>query len=209
MLACPVGIDTGKLIKGFREREHGRGAERVGAAAASAGPRRRAGGARRACGPAAAFAGRSATARCARPPAAARRVARLRAGPRVGRRRCRRRARRPPATRTRADAAAVYFPACINRVFGRSPGDARVEVVPVALVAVSERAGSPLRIPPDVAGSCCGTPGRPRGTRTATRGWRTTRSSSLWRWSDQGACRSSSTRARARMGSPQRGRPLL
>ncbi len=50
--------------------------------------------------------------------------------------------RKLPAT-TRAGAAAVYFPACINRIFGRDPGQARHPSLPQALVEVSARAGQP------------------------------------------------------------------
>ncbi|MGI5950786.1 MAG: heterodisulfide reductase-related iron-sulfur binding cluster [Brooklawnia sp.] len=55
-------------------------------------------------------------------------------------------------------AAAVYFPACVNRIFGRDP-DAPADALslPEALVKVSARAGRQLWIPPDVGGHCCGT----------------------------------------------------
>ncbi|NUS17373.1 MAG: (Fe-S)-binding protein, partial [Streptomyces sp.] len=52
-------------------------------------------------------------------------------------------------------AAAVYYPACVNRIFG--PPDGRAEWLPQALVTVSARAGLPVWIPPDVAGTCCAT----------------------------------------------------
>lgn len=55
-------------------------------------------------------------------------------------------------------AAAVYFPACVNRIFGRDPGVGGDEPsLPKALVEVSARAGRRLWIPPDVGGHCCGT----------------------------------------------------
>ena len=59
-----------------------------------------------------------------------------------------------PKTR-REGAAAVYLPACINRIFGPS--------LPEALVRVSERAGLPLWIPDDVAGHCCAVPWSSKG----------------------------------------------
>ena len=55
---------------------------------------------------------------------------------------------RLPETR-REGAAAVYLPACINRMFGAS---AEQRWVVDALVQVSARAGKPVWIPPDVAG---------------------------------------------------------
>jgi D-lactate dehydrogenase len=65
--------------------------------------------------------------------------------------------RKLPST-TREGAAAVYFPACINRIFGRDPGHRRHPSLPQALVEVSARAGRPLWIPADVAGKCCARP---------------------------------------------------
>ena len=51
----------------------------------------------------------------------------------------------------------MYFPACINRIFGHSNRSDREPSLPEALVAVSRRAGMPLWIPDDVRGACCGT----------------------------------------------------
>ena len=59
-----------------------------------------------------------------------------------------------PPTR-REGAAAVYLPACINRIFGPS--------LPEALVRVSERAGLPLWIPDDAPGHCCAVPWSSKG----------------------------------------------
>ncbi|HEV3067796.1 MAG TPA: hypothetical protein VGY50_08120 [Streptosporangiaceae bacterium] len=87
---------------------------------------------------------------------------------------------------------AVYFPACINRIFGRDPDRARHPSLPQALVEVSARAGKPLWIPGDVAGKCCSTPWSSKGclrghewmaATTCARppAARTSRSSSCWR----------------------------
>jgi D-lactate dehydrogenase len=89
-------------------------------------------------------------------------------------------ARLPPTMRD--GAAAVYMPACINRIFGNPRGRGELPTVPEALVAVSARAGLPLWIPPDVAGRCCGVPWSSKGysrgheymareTRDALAGW--------------------------------------
>jgi D-lactate dehydrogenase len=59
----------------------------------------------------------------------------------------------------------VYFPACINRIFGNPRGQAPEPTLPEALVAVSARAGLPLWIPEDVAGKCCATPWSSKGYR--------------------------------------------
>jgi D-lactate dehydrogenase len=67
-----------------------------------------------------------------------------------------------PST-AREGAAAVYLPACINRVFGNPRGAEAHPTLPEALVAVSARAGMPLWIPDDVVGRCCGTPWSSKG----------------------------------------------
>jgi D-lactate dehydrogenase len=63
----------------------------------------------------------------------------------------------------REGAAAVYMPACINRIFGNARGTPPQPTLPEALVAVSARAGLPLWIPADVAGNCCATPWSSKG----------------------------------------------
>ena len=62
-------------------------------------------------------------------------------------------------------ARAVYFPACVNRIFA-SPGEVSV---PEALVRVGERAGRPVWIPDDVVGVCCTTPWVSKGFPDAAR----------------------------------------
>jgi D-lactate dehydrogenase len=69
----------------------------------------------------------------------------------------------PPLSSPRASAAAVYMPACVNRIFGGAGEDVEGPSVMEAMVAVSARAGMPLWIPDDVAGNCCGTPWASKG----------------------------------------------
>jgi D-lactate dehydrogenase len=173
VLACPVGIDTGKLVKQMRSRQLTERAERNAL-------------------------------RAARRWAAVERAARLglRAGGVLGGRPMRavtRAARaafnnelvpewgdampppasaRLPAT-NREGAVAVYFPACINRIFG-PPGLAE------AMVAVSKRAGRPVWIPGDVAGHCCATPWSSKGFRLGAEYAADKTVEALWRWSDEG-----------------------
>ena len=98
----------------------------------------------------------------------------------------------PPTARP--GAAAVYLPACVNRIFGRDPAgysadnDIRAPLsLPAALVAVSLRAGKPVWIPTDVAGTCCATPWTSKGYRNGAE-WMSNRTiEDLWRWSEQGA----------------------
>ena len=53
--------------------------------------------------------------------------------------------------------AAVYFSACINRMFGNSEGTESQQTIAEAMATVSERAGLPLWIPDDLAGNRCAT----------------------------------------------------
>ncbi|MFB6632979.1 FAD-binding and (Fe-S)-binding domain-containing protein [Streptomyces sp. NPDC056362] len=149
-LACPVGIDTGALMKEFRHERHSPREERV-AALAARNFRAVEASARLAVGAADRIGDRvleSVTGlarRAVRPdlvpawlpeiPGAA--------------------ARRLPRTH-RPAAVAVYYPACVNRIFGDPDGHAGPSL-PEAVVAVSARAGRPVWIPDDVAGTCCAT----------------------------------------------------
>ena len=163
-LACPLGIDTGQVIKDFRARERTPRAQRAGVATAKRW---------------------AAVERASRLGLRARPVSRLLSG-----------AARSilsdelvpawpdnmpppapanlPATR-REGAAAVYLPACINRIFGPS--------LPEAMVRISDRAGMPVWIPDDAAGHCCAVPWSSKGL-TDGAAWMTDHTrSALERWS--------------------------
>jgi D-lactate dehydrogenase len=161
MHACPVAIDTGKLIKAFRRRQHGDRAERAGRLLAKryGATERLARGGLRTLGPAVRLL------RSSVPPAAPAQL---------------------PFT-VREGAAAVYMPACINRIFGNSRGPAVAHpTVPEALVAISRRAGLPLWIPADVGGHCCGTPWSSKGYERGRELMAQRISAALARWSDGG-----------------------
>jgi D-lactate dehydrogenase len=167
MHACPVAIDTGKLIKELRHRAHGGQAERAGATAAGRygvleGLAR---ASLRAAGPVSGAARRAA------------RASRLASLPRA--------APALPAT-SREGAAAVYMPACINRIFGNSRGTRAHPTLPEALVALSQRAGRPLWIPDDVAGHCCGTPWTSKGYARGHELMARRTEAALRRWSEGG-----------------------
>lgn len=158
--ACPVAIDTGTLIKGLRHAEHGERAERAAAAVSE-----RYGAVERAA----------------------------RAGLRLGGPATRVwRASIPPAAPSqlpftvREGAAAVYMPACINRIFGNDRDAASHPTVPEALVALSVRAGLLLWIPGDVAGHCCGTPWSSKGYGRGHEVMAARTRDALSRWSDGG-----------------------
>jgi D-lactate dehydrogenase len=176
-IACPVQIDTGKLVKSFRAREHGRGAERVALRAAdrwSAVERTARAGLRAGHG-AASLAGDAPVRRLTE-------AVRSVVGPEAVPAWTDGMPSAAPALPStgRADAAAVYFPACINRIFGERS-------VPAALVEVSSRAGLPLWIPPDVAGHCCATPWTSKGFREGAVLMANRTVERLWQWSDEGA----------------------
>ena len=185
-LACPLGIDTGELVKELRADRHTERAEALALAAA-----KRWGAVERAS------------------------RAALRAGGPIARR-TKRGAGLPTAApaklpETRPEGAtAVYVPSCTNRIFGRNVAGAaggagaetspragtdrldptgRVEAVPAglapALVEVSARAGQPVWIPSEVSGSCCGLPWGSKGFGAAHRHKANEMVERLWRWSGE------------------------
>ena len=76
----------------------------------------------------------------------------------------------------------MYVPSCTNRIFGPSSRG-----VVEALVAVSARAGMPVWVPEDVAGSCCGLPWSSKGFAAAHAHKANEMVERLWRWSGEGA----------------------
>ncbi|MDQ3573199.1 MAG: FAD-binding oxidoreductase [Actinomycetota bacterium] len=159
VLACPLGIDTGKLVKELRSRRHSRAA---GRAALLAAKRWRA----------AEWAARTG----------------LRFGPlaeRLAGGALPAPAPRLPET-DRNGAVAVYFPSCTNRILGRPKQSPPGPSLPDALVAISARAGQPVWIPDDVAGNCCGVPWSSKGHRDAHAWMAANTVEALARWSDGG-----------------------
>ncbi|WP_369240492.1 FAD-binding and (Fe-S)-binding domain-containing protein [Streptomyces sp. R21] len=146
-IACPVGIDTGALMKDFRHALHSPREERAAALAA-----RHFGAVEASARLAVAAASRLDDRWVTALTRAARKVLRpdlvpewLTGIPGAA-------SHKRPHT-ARVGAVAVYYPACVNRIFA-SPGDVSL---PRAVVALSTRAGRPVWIPDDVAGTCCGT----------------------------------------------------
>jgi len=174
-LACPVGIDTGLLVKELRKERHTPRAEQAALATA-----KRWGAVEKASRAGLRFAG-----------PLARRTERGKGLP-------------PPASGTlpttqRQGATAVYVPSCTNRIFGPNTGadgpetghidtfEARRHSVVEALVEVSARAGLPVWIPDEVAGSCCGLPWSSKGFGDAHRHKANEMVERLWAWSGEGA----------------------
>ncbi|WP_433548770.1 FAD-binding and (Fe-S)-binding domain-containing protein [Streptomyces sp. CA-294286] len=154
-IACPVGIDTGALMRDLRHRRHSPREERVAALAARN------------------FAAVEVSARLA--VAAADSIGTRLTASLTGLARKAVRpdlvpewlpempgaARRLPPT-SRSGAAAVYYPACVNRIFG-GPDQDRGPTLPEAVVTLGARAGKPVWIPDDVTGTCCATPWHSKG----------------------------------------------
>jgi D-lactate dehydrogenase len=161
MHACPVGIDTGKLVKALRRREHRDHAERAALIAARH------------------YRTLERIARTA-----------LRVGGGVAARASGRTLPAPAPSQlpftVPEGAAAVYLPSCINRIFGNARGGADHPTVPEALVAISRRAGLPLWIPDDVSGHCCGTPWTSKGFGPGRELMIGRTSSALSRWTRDG-----------------------
>jgi len=171
-LACPVGIDTGKLVKEMRARRHTERAERLALATAK---------------------------RWGTVEGASR--AGLRLGP-LAHRTKRGKALPPPAPRKlpptiHTGAAAVYVPSCTNRIFGSAADGPQTSIygtdsaqrpwVVQALVDASARAGLPIWIPEGVVGSCCGLPWSSKGFGAAHRHKANEMVEKLWLWSAAGA----------------------
>ncbi|MET8175466.1 FAD-binding and (Fe-S)-binding domain-containing protein [Streptomyces clavifer] len=165
-LACPVGIDTGAMMKDFRHRRHSPREERVAVLTATyfraveASARLVVGAAHTVSGPA--------------------RDRVLGAVTRLARRAVRpdlvpewlpetpgAASRKLPPT-GRAGARAVYYPACVNRIFAGPEDDRGALSLAEAVVSVSARAGKPVWIPEDVAGTCCATIWHSKGYEAAT-----------------------------------------
>jgi D-lactate dehydrogenase len=182
--ACPVAIDTGRLVKDLRAGQHGERAERVGLELA-----RRYARAERAARLGLRAGGL--TARVVGDERLARVTDRLRRHtpdglvapwseslPRSA-------PDRLPET-ARSGAVAVYLPSCLNRIFGRPRGAAPGPTLPEALVSVSARAGLPVWIPEDVAGHCCGVPWSSKGYSSGHEYMALHTTAALQRWSDGG-----------------------
>jgi D-lactate dehydrogenase len=175
-LACPVGIDTGLLVKEMRQERHTPRAERAALATA-----KRWHTVERASRAALKLVG-----------SPARRTKRGKGLPAPA-------SPHLPATE-RQGAAAVYVPSCTNRIFGPSlPADGTKSTayarnssrrppmsVVEAMVEVSARAGLPVWVPADVAGSCCGLPFGSKGFGEAHAYKANALVESLWRWSGEG-----------------------
>lgn len=184
VIACPVGIDTGMAMKRLRHAEHSPRGERVAGWIAARW----------------ALVERVARWMVALGSMAARVVgnAPLRLVTRIGRRifgadlvpewlpeMPHPAPAKLPKTE-RAGATAVYFPACINRIFGTPHGTKGRPTVVEAVVRLGERAGKPVWIPSDVIGTCCATVWQSKGYQSGNALMANRLVDNLWRWTDGG-----------------------
>jgi D-lactate dehydrogenase len=180
---CPVSIDTGALVKRFRAQAHSDFARGMGRdAAVHAGTTERVARAGLAAGHAlAAVVGY-------RSVGALSGALRALVGDDVAPRwtpDMPRAASALPRT-SAAGAEAVYFPACILRMFGPIEGEPEHPTIPEALLALARRAGVPVHIPEDIAGACCGTPWHSKGYVEGDEVISNATLERLWRWSGEG-----------------------
>jgi len=185
VLSCPLGIDTGKLVKQLRERQHSERAERVALRLAERWDAVE-GATRRGLGVGDGLA-RLGTRPLRAASRATRRALSSELVPQWPANMPRPAPGELPAS-TREGAAAVYLPACVNRIFGRARNGDRGEQLslPGAMVAVSARAGLPLWIPDGVGGHCCATPWTSKGYAQGARRMANHTLAALWGWSDGG-----------------------
>jgi len=174
--ACPVSIDTGRMVKRLRGERSGRTAQsfsrlvarRFAITEAAARSALRIGHA------VAAVTGHSSLARLSR--------AASRIGVPAWSADVPHAANGLPVT-SRQGARALYFPACITRVLGAEPGNRSVAEM---VVSVARRAGVPVWIPPGIAGTCCGMPFSSKGFTEAHDICANQAVERLWDWSGDG-----------------------
>jgi len=180
-MACPVGIDTGQLVKHFRNLRYSRSSHRVAELVArnfailEEGVR------------SGLHVGHLLGSICgAKSMHLITRVLRIVLGknlplwnpdmPRP--------ARRYPRTQ-RCGARAVYFPTCLSRVLGGPSGQSVMSSVE-AFLAVSQRARVPIFVPDNAAGVCCGVPFSSKGFDDASRALLNRTIDRFWSWSSSG-----------------------
>ncbi|WP_406433421.1 FAD-binding and (Fe-S)-binding domain-containing protein [Streptomyces sp. NBC_01589] len=177
--ACPVGIDTGAMMKRFRHQRHSEREERNAARVAERFSLVES-SVRTALGVADHLSDRvlgnitSAVRKAVSPDLVPEWLASIPspASPRL------------PHT-DRQTAVAVYYVACVNRLFA-GPHGTDGPSLPEAVVEVSRRAGRPVWIPPDMSGSCCATIWHSKGYDDGNTVMANRIVERAWEWTDGG-----------------------
>ncbi len=179
--ACPVGIDTGQLTKRFRRASHSRRAQKLALSVArnfaTVEPVLRM--ALRAGHTVQALFGTSAMPFITR-------ALKTFGSSHLWSPEMPKAAKAPLPSTNLEGAAAIYFPACISRMMGHLPGEPEEMSLVEALVNVAARAGTPVHIPFDVEGTCCGVPFSSKGFDEAHRYTINHAIEKFWEWSQQG-----------------------
>lgn len=87
----------------------------------------------------------------------------------------------------RANAQAVYFPACIARIMGALPGEPDDITAMQAFLNIAQRSNISLYLPPDTRGNCCGVPFSSKGFEDAHCASVNHTIENFFRWSGEGA----------------------
>ncbi|WP_327371162.1 FAD-binding and (Fe-S)-binding domain-containing protein [Streptomyces sp. NBC_01217] len=178
-MACPVGIDTGAMMKGFRHQRHSareernaaRVAERFSLVESSV---------RTALGVADHVSDRllgsvtSAVRKAVSPDLVPEWIPGLPSP-----------ARSQLPDTDRRSAVAVYYVACVNRIFA-GPDGPQEPSLPEAIVEVSRRAGRPVWVPQNMAGSCCATIWHSKGYDDGNTVMANRIVEQAWEWTDGG-----------------------
>jgi D-lactate dehydrogenase len=83
-------------------------------------------------------------------------------------------------------AHAVYFPSCISRIMGALPGESQDVSIMQAMLDLAERAGVSLYVPRGITGNCCGVPFSSKGFERAHGIAVNSTIEHLWEWSGRG-----------------------
>jgi D-lactate dehydrogenase len=174
--ACPVKIDTGKLVKRLRGEQHDPRSRRLAKWIAGhfGTAERLARAAVRVGHGAEKVAGARAVRRLSRGlgmPAWSAAIPRVPLTP-------------VPSPIPQEEAEAVYVPACLTRVLGQPRGEARS--LSEVLLTLAERAGVRVWVPPGCQGQCCGLPFGSKGYTEAQTVVLSALVDRLWEWSGEG-----------------------
>ncbi|MGV9352562.1 FAD-binding and (Fe-S)-binding domain-containing protein [Streptomyces misionensis] len=178
-IACPVGIDTGTMMKRFRHQRHSAREERNAARVAE-----RFSLVERSVRTALGVADHLGDRALGNVTSAARKVVSTDLMPDWIPSIPSPASKRLPRT-DRATANAVYYVACVNRIFGEPDGVSGPSL-PEAVVRLSNRAGRPVWIPPDLVGSCCATIWHSKGYDDGNTVMANRIVERAWEWTDGG-----------------------